>query len=128
MSAPGPRIRAGSAFYGQSVDWSHACVSGVAYPGPRILLTDARPTSMLRRLMKRRTSSGNDSRRSAEAETHPAFGIRNIVALAAAAVSIVVGYLLLDRGSISAAPLLLVLGYVVLIPAGLLMGLRSRGE
>ena len=106
-----------------------SCVRvGGRLSGPRILLTDARPTSMLRRLMKRRTSSGNDSRRSAEAETHPAFGIRNIVALAAAAVSIVVGYLLLDRGSISAAPLLLVLGYVVLIPAGLLMGLRSRGE
>jgi hypothetical protein len=78
--------------------------------------------------MTRRVSTGNHAKRSAEAETQPAFGIRNIVALVGAAVAIVVGYLLLDRGSISAAPLLLVLGYVVLIPAGLLMGLRSRGE
>ena len=83
---------------------------------------------MLRRLMNRRGSGGKHAARSAEAETTPAFGIRNIVALAGAAASIVVGYMLLDRGSITAAPLLLVLGYAVLIPAGLLMGLRSRGE
>jgi len=78
--------------------------------------------------MTRRVSTGNAAKRSAGAETQPTFGIRNIVALGGAAVAIVVGYLLLDRGSISAAPLLLVLGYAVLIPAGLLMGLRSRGE
>jgi len=83
---------------------------------------------MLRPLMTRRVSTGNDSRRSTAAEADATFGLRNIVAFAGAAVSIVVGYLLLDRGSISAAPLLLVLGYAVLIPAGLLMGLRSRGE
>ncbi len=83
---------------------------------------------MLRPLMGKRTSTRNGARRSAEAEASPAFGVRNIVALAGAAVAIVVGYLLLDRGSISAAPLLLVLGYMILIPAGLLMGLRSRGE
>lgn len=83
---------------------------------------------MLGRLMARRVSTGNDAKRSAGAEAHPAFGIRNIVALVGAAVAIVLGYLLLDRGSITAAPLLLVLGYAVLIPAGLLMGLRSRGE
>lgn len=51
----------------------------------------------------------------------------NWVLLGAAALCIVVGYVLLDRGSITAAPILLVLGYAVLIPAGLLVGSRPRG-
>lgn len=59
-----------------------------------------------------------------------AFGLGavNVALLVAAAVSIIAGYVLLDRGSITAAPMLLVLGYVVLIPAGLLVGSRrDRG-
>lgn len=83
---------------------------------------------MLRPLMSRRPSAGNSAKNSVAAEAGTTFGLWNIVTLAAAAVAIVVGYLLLDRGSITAAPLLLVLGYVVLIPAGLLIGVRSRGE
>ncbi len=39
-------------------------------------------------------------------------------------VMIAAGYVLLDRGSVSAAPILLVLGYAVLIPAALLFGLK----
>ncbi len=55
-----------------------------------------------------------------------AFGLGavNVVLLVAAAAAIIAGYVLLDRGSITAAPMLLVLGYVVLIPAGLLVGSR----
>lgn len=53
-------------------------------------------------------------------------GTRNWAVLGAAGVVIVLGYVLLDRGSITAAPMLLVLGYVVLIPAGLLLGYRRR--
>lgn len=49
----------------------------------------------------------------------------NFLLLAAAAAAIVGGYILLDRGSVTLAPFLLVLGYVVLIPAGLLVGSRS---
>lgn len=59
------------------------------------------------------------------------FGLRplNLALLAAGAVAIVIGYVLLDRGSTVAAPLLLVLGYAVLVPAGLLVGFhRSRSE
>lgn len=58
----------------------------------------------------------------------PALGLRlvNLLLLGAAAASIIAGYVLLDRGSITAAPILLVLGYVVLIPAGLLVGSRRR--
>jgi len=56
------------------------------------------------------------------------FGLRpiNYALLGSAVVAIVLGYVLLDRGSITAAPILLVLGYVVLIPAALLVGLRER--
>lgn len=45
----------------------------------------------------------------------------NLILLAAAVVSIVLGYWLVARGSIVAAPLLLVLGYVVLIPLGIIL-------
>ena len=56
------------------------------------------------------------------------FGLRpiNYALLGSAVVAIVLGYVLLDRGSITAAPILLVFGYVVLIPAALLVGLRER--
>lgn len=63
-------------------------------------------------------------------ERKPWFGFdrTNGVVLALAVVSIVVGYVLLDRGSVTAAPMLLVLGYVVLLPAGLLLGYHGAGE
>lgn len=52
----------------------------------------------------------------------------NIALLAAAVVAVIVGYLLLDAGSTTAAPLLLLVGYAVLVPAGLLWGLRDLGD
>lgn len=54
------------------------------------------------------------------------FGLANLVLSAAAVAVIVVGYVLLDRGSITAAPMLLVLGYAVLLPAAILAGYRKR--
>jgi len=60
------------------------------------------------------------------------FGRRNYVALGGALVSILLGFWLLSRGSITAAPILLVLGYCVLVPYGLASGRRgertSEGE
>jgi len=47
------------------------------------------------------------------------FGPKNYFCLAAAVVSLVVGYWLLSRGSTTLAPILLVLGYCVLFPVGL---------
>ncbi|NIN11391.1 MAG: hypothetical protein GTN62_07775 [Gemmatimonadales bacterium] len=44
---------------------------------------------------------------------------RNLVLLAAAIVSLAVGYALLAQGSTTLAPMLLVLGYCVLFPLGL---------
>lgn len=55
------------------------------------------------------------------------FGPANYAAFACGAASIMVGYVLLDRGSVTAAPLLLVLGYAILLPAGLLLGWRRLG-
>lgn len=48
------------------------------------------------------------------------FSLQNWILLGAALVAIAVGYALLSRGSTVAAPLLLVLGYVVLIPLGII--------
>ena len=53
------------------------------------------------------------------------FGTRNYAALGAALASILIGFALLSRGSITAAPILLVLGYCVLVPYGLITG-RNR--
>lgn len=47
------------------------------------------------------------------------FRSRNVVLLAAALVSVGVGYALLARGDTLVAPVLLVLGYCVLFPLGL---------
>lgn len=64
------------------------------------------------------------------ATDRPRFGMGpvNLGLLAAGVAAVVVGYVLLDRGSTVAAPLLLVLGYVVLVPAALLIGLRGAGD
>lgn len=56
-------------------------------------------------------------RAAAPARLH--FGPRNYVLLAAAVVCLAAGYWLLSRGSTTAAPILLVLGYCVLFPVGL---------
>lgn len=74
-----------------------------------------------------RPGAGRGDRPGAD-DRPPAFGlgIANLLLLAAAAAAIIGGYVLLDRGSITAAPILLVLGYVVLVPAGLLVGSRRR--
>jgi uncharacterized membrane protein HdeD (DUF308 family) len=46
-------------------------------------------------------------------------GPRNLALLAAGAISLVAGYLLLASGSTSLAAVLLVLGYCVLLPLGI---------
>lgn len=48
------------------------------------------------------------------------FGPVNWALLAAGLVAVTVGFVLLSRGSTVAAPLLLVLGYAVLIPLGII--------
>jgi hypothetical protein len=48
------------------------------------------------------------------------FSLQNWILLATGLVAIVAGYALLSRGSTVAAPLLLMLGYIVLIPLGII--------
>jgi hypothetical protein len=50
---------------------------------------------------------------------------KNAALLVVGAVVVLFGYVLLDRGSVVLAPLLLCAGYGVLIPAGLLIGFRG---
>jgi len=56
------------------------------------------------------------------ARTHTLhFGVKNVVVLAAGLAAITLGYVMLAGGSTVAAPLLLVLGYVVLVPLGIIL-------
>jgi hypothetical protein len=48
------------------------------------------------------------------------FGKKNYVIFGVAALVILAGYIFLSRGSITVAPILLLLGYLVLIPMGIL--------
>lgn len=57
--------------------------------------------------------------RSPAAARRTPLGRRNMVLLAAAALSLVAGYVLLQAGSPSLAAVLLVLGYCVLFPLGI---------
>jgi hypothetical protein len=54
------------------------------------------------------------------AEPEIPFGKRNYLIFAVAAVVILAGYYTLSRGSITLAPALLLVGYLVLIPWGIL--------
>lgn len=49
------------------------------------------------------------------------FGKRNYMFFGAAMLSIIVGYIALGQGSITLAPILLVLGYCVLVPVSLII-------
>jgi hypothetical protein len=48
------------------------------------------------------------------------FGKKNYLIFGAAALVILAGYFFLSKGSITGAPILLLLGYLVLIPIGIL--------
>lgn len=62
---------------------------------------------------------------SGEGETEASRALRfstvNAVLAAAALASVVLGYYLLAGGSVTAAPLLLVVGYVILLPLAIIL-------
>jgi len=58
----------------------------------------------------------------------PALQFRNWQWLGAGVVVIIAGFIALSMGSITLAPLLLVLGYCVLIPVGILLGPKRSSE
>jgi hypothetical protein len=68
-----------------------------------------------------RTASSIAAAPPVEAESSFSFSTRNLALLAAGMLAIILGYVLLSGGDIVAAPLLLVLGYAVLIPLGLIL-------
>lgn len=61
-----------------------------------------------------------DKRQTGPARASLRFSTINWILLGAGAASIAAGYVMLAGGSTVAAPLLLVLGYVVLIPLGII--------
>ena len=65
-------------------------------------------------------------RRALEADLGFQWGARNSVLLAAGVAMILGGYLALSRGSITLAPVLLVAGYVIVIPAALVLVGRRK--
>lgn len=68
-----------------------------------------------------KSGEGRPRSRAPSDETAPLqFGRTNAILGAAGLASLVLGYVLLAQGSITAAPLLLVLGYVVLLPLAII--------
>jgi hypothetical protein len=57
----------------------------------------------------------------ADAESSLRFSLVNLAFLAAGLVSITLGFVLLGGGSTVAAPLLLMLGFAVLVPVGIIL-------
>ena len=66
------------------------------------------------------------ARRPVETDLGFNWGLPNSVLLGLGVAALVVGFMALARGSITLAPILLVAGYCVFIPASLLW--RGRGE
>ena len=56
------------------------------------------------------------------------FGPTNYYLIGAALFFVIVGYVALASGSITWAPILLVLGYCVLFPAGIIWGSRKKSD
>jgi len=64
---------------------------------------------------------GKKKKKREEKIEHVSLGTRNYAFLGAGILSIIVGYITLAMGSITLAPILLVLGYAVFVPLGLML-------
>ena len=67
-------------------------------------------------------------RKPVETDLGFAWGGRNSAFLGLGFAALVIGYLALSKGSTTLAPVLLVIGYCVLIPASLLIRGRNQGS
>ena len=56
------------------------------------------------------------------------FGLKNYILFGVAIIVIVIGYFLLGSGSMTMAPILLVLGYCVLIPVSIMIKDSSKED
>ena len=77
-----------------------------------------RPSSEER--AKDRTARRNRSQSATETESSLRFSMVNGILAGAGLLTVTLGYYLLAQGSITAAPLLLVLGYVVILPLAII--------
>ena len=68
----------------------------------------------------RRQRRGQGPRPSEPSNVELPFGKKNFIIFGVAAVVILAGYVALSKGSITLAPILLLAGYLVLIPWGIL--------
>jgi hypothetical protein len=68
-----------------------------------------------------RSRSAAPAAPSADGESSLRFSVRNLALLVAGLAAIVVGFVLLGGGQTVAAPLLLVLGFAVLVPLGIIL-------
>jgi len=75
----------------------------------------------------RPTSRARAPRRPAETDLGFTWGALNSLLLGVSLAVLVAGYVALSRGSTTLAPVLLVLGYCVLVPASLLLRGRDQG-
>ncbi len=69
----------------------------------------------------RRQRRGPGQRPAEPPDVELPFGKRNFILFGAAALVIIAGYIALSKGSITLAPILLLLGYLVLIPMAILV-------
>jgi hypothetical protein len=76
----------------------------------------------------RTTTRTRVPRRPAETDLGFTWGLQNSLLLGIALVVLGVGYVALSRGSTTLAPVMLVLGYCVLVPASLLLRGRVEGS
>ena len=55
-------------------------------------------------------------------------GVKNLIVIACGLALIAFGFVSLAAGSITLAPMLLVAGYCVVIPVGIMVGVKRRGR
>lgn len=87
-------------------------------------MTDARKGGTRTPAGRAERKGGRGDRQTASARGF-GFGPANYVLLASGLAAIVIGYVLLDGGSVTAAPLLMMLGFAVLLPFGIVLGWKK---
>jgi hypothetical protein len=76
----------------------------------------------------RTTTRTRVPRRPAETDLGFTWGLQNSLLLGIALAVLGLGYVALSRGSTTLAPVMLVVGYCVLVPASLLLRVRNQGS
>ena len=74
------------------------------------------------------TTRPRSLKKPAEADLGLDWGMPNNLVLGGGLVALIIGYFALSRGSMTFAPILLVAGYCILIPASILIRRRAQGS